>query len=299
MGPKVPSVADRGIPSDPRPSVASMYLVIASIRRQLRRRFRCLALAALSVVLGTTALGALAPGPSHAGTGDDFYLDVYGDGVTVRKGSCRQANVWGYGDWSQLESTTITVTVRKPNGRRLAVRTWADDFSDSIDEYFRVCYRDPAGRYTAQVVVEGIDDLGQTLVATDNASFRVDRVIPKKRSRISERHGRVSGHGAYEFGAVGTLWRSGRKYGGQRVALLVRISGYWYRVDSAVTIRHGRAKGKVGWYFKPNRRKWSFYYRGDARTKRSASDTFQFARSGREAPASTLARVRDLVRPQR
>jgi hypothetical protein len=242
------------------------------------------------VVALAVCLAGLAP-VSTASAATDITIDVETEDITLRQGRCGSVNIWAYGDWDTFLTDTVTIVVRRPSGRRHD-RIVVHDSYGWVDEYTRVCYAQPAGRYTVEVTVVATDEFGDDHVATDTTAFRVTKVKPKARSRIAERHGRIHGEGKWKFAVVGTLLRAGQKYAGRRVWLVARIGGLWIKIDRSVTGRRGDRRGRVGWVFKPNRFKWALWFAGNSTTRPALSDSFRFPSASRTS-ARFAARVSD------
>lgn len=217
-------------------------------------------------------------------------------GVDVRKGHCNDAHVRGYGNWDQFDDATVKLVVRAPGGAKYAEREFINR-SGSFDRSFRMCYGARTGIYTVAVTVIAVDELGTKYWGHARTSYRMDRVIPKKNSRIALRTGRVSGEGEFKYAAIGTLYRSSRLYPGRRVWLIARSSGTgWLKIDSSRTGYKGAHRGRVGWYFKPNDLRWAMVFEGDARTRWSGSDTFRFPSGRVHVDTAKAADIRSLVR---
>lgn len=245
----------------------------------------------LIMTLGLASLLTDTALPTTAFAVDDLRVHASAADVTVRKGSCSTAHIHGFGNWSATDNATVSIVVRTPRGRKFREFEFGNS-TGSFDRSVRMCYAATPGVYSVAVSVT-LPDTAQS--ARTSTSYRMTRVIPKKRSRIAVRTGRITGQGQYKYAAFGTLYRSGNRYPGQRVWLIARANRGWVKVDSAVTGRNGRRRGLVGWYFKPNTTRWALWYAGDAHTRPSASDPFRFP-GGREQTAARLAELRSLVR---
>lgn len=244
-------------------------------------------IALLALVLSAVAF---LPGPASAI--DDLRVHASATDVNVRKGQCDTALIHGFGNWEGTEAS-VSLVVRAPGGAKF--RDFAfTDASGAFDRSVRMCYSNREGVYKVEVSVEVTDDLGFTQSESVSTSYRMDRVVPKKSARINVRTGRVSGEGEFKYGAVGTLYRSGRLYAGRRVWLIAKSSTGWVKVDSQRTGYRGVRRGKVAWIFKPTSTRWGMWYAGDDRTRSAWSDPFRFP-SGRVGP-SRLAELRSLVR---
>lgn len=249
----------------------------------------------LPLLLGLTFVGtSLTVTPAAHADPDSVTVNAYASRVDVRKGRCSSAHIRAYGNWEHFDDATVRVVIRDPADRKFAEATFINR-SGGFERAFRVCHAVAEGIYSAAVEVVAVDELGEEYVGRDTVLFRVHHIVPKKRSRIAERHGRVAGQGQYRFQADGRLYRDGRLYPGQRVWLIAKIGRGWYKIDRSRTGYRGRWRGRVGWYFKPNSTRWAFYYAGNDRTRRSVSDLFRFG-SGREsAVASRVSELRSLV----
>lgn len=259
----------------------------------MRTTFRAtLFTTALAVILGL--VGVTAP---RANAIDDLSVSTWANDVTVYKGGrCKHVTVRAEGDWSLYATSEVRVRVRTPGDKLFYSVDVIDNATGEIRRDFRMCFSDPGGRYEVTVSATAFDDADVRHTGSDTSSFRVDKVIPKKGSRLAERHGRISGEGRYKFVAVGTLFRSGELYPSRGVWLVAKIGTYWYKIDRQRTGRRGEGRGRVAWLFKPNDYKWAFYFAGNSTTKWSASDPFRFPRAARLAPQQALAEREALVK---
>lgn len=251
------------------------------------RKYSILAL--LAFVLSAIPLVA---GPSSAVV--DLRVHASATDVSVRKGQCDTAVIDGFGNWDGTQAS-VSILVRAPGGAKFRDFDFTDA-SGGFERSVRMCYADKPGAYKVTVRVT-IEDESGAQSATTGTSYRLERIIPKKNSRIAVHTGRVSGQGEFKFAGIGTLYRAGRLYPGRRVWLVARSSSTgWMKIDSSRTGFKGAHRGRVGWYFKPNDLRWAMVFEGDARTRWSGSDTFRFPSGRVHVDTAKASDIRSLVR---
>ena len=139
------------------------------------------------------------------------------------------------------------------------------------------------------LLVGGSAFLAPAVSAEGSSSEDSARSLAKKPSRITTKTGIYSSND-YDFYALGTLYRDGKKYPGKRVVLQAKVEGDWKRIDVAQTTVYGT----VRWYFKPSSLRWRLKFGGDKSTHGDRSSTFGFG-SGRIAGPDRDADPAELV----
>lgn len=224
------------------------------------------------------------------------YVDATARDVTVRYNDCKTTTVNVTGDWDTDAYNEIRIVVRTPGNRWFDEKTVYDDYDGSVQMNIRLCDEDRSGDYGVKVVAIGYDESYEEVSRVESETSFEYTYIAKKKTRIRHRVVQTPNQPRYKYAVPGRLVREGRGYKGERVLLVVRIAGDWYKAGAMRTRRHGY----FGWQFAPNAFRWRYFYRGNRSTEPSVTDIFRTPRrtSGRAAArtgASTLEQARAVV----